>query len=135
MWELLVGPILKIIDKIIPDPQQAAAAKLALVQAQANGELEEIKASLSAINTEGASQDPWTSRARPSFLYVMYIMILMSIPMGVLWAFEPAYAERIATGLGKWLGAIPDSLWTLFGAGYLGYTGGRSFEKWAGKAK
>jgi len=26
-------------------------------------------------------------------------------------------------------------LWTLFGAGYLGYTGGRSFDKWKGKAK
>jgi len=27
------------------------------------------------------------------------------------------------------LGAIPENLWWLFGAGYLGYTGARSFDK------
>jgi hypothetical protein len=28
--------------------------------------------------------------------------------------------------------AIPESLWWLFGAGYLGYTGARSLDKWHG---
>jgi hypothetical protein len=32
----------------------------------------------------------------------------------------------------KLLNAVPDSLWWLFGAGYLGYTGARSFDKWRG---
>ncbi len=27
---------------------------------------------------------------------------------------------------------MPESLWWLFGAGYLGYTGARSFDKWRG---
>jgi len=35
-----------------------------------------------------------TSRARPSFLYVMYSMIMISIPFAVLWAFQPAVAAR-----------------------------------------
>jgi len=33
------------------------------------------------------------------------------------------------------LAAIPDSLYTLFGAGYLGYTGARSFDKIKGVSK
>ena len=126
----IVGAGLRIIDKIIPDPAQRDAAKLQLLQAQQNGELEELKASLSAINSEAQSTDKWTSRARPSFMYVMYIMILAAIPMGIFWAFEPAYADRIATGLQRWLAAIPDDLWYLFGVGYLGYAGGRTLEKW-----
>lgn len=37
--------------------------------------------------------------------------------------------------LNKLLGAVPESLWWLFGAGYLGYTGARSFDKWRGPAR
>jgi hypothetical protein len=57
------------------------------------------------------------------------VIILAAIPMGVLWAFEPATADRIATGLQRWLAAIPSEVWQLFTVGYLGYTGGRSWEK------
>jgi hypothetical protein len=62
-------------------------------------------------------------------------MLLASIPMGVLWAFAPVAAEGIATGLQKWLAAIPDAMWQLFSIGYLGYTGGRSWEKVKGVSK
>ena len=37
-----------------------------------------------------------------------------------------------AENLSKLLNAVPESLWWLFGAGYLGYTGARSFDKWRG---
>jgi hypothetical protein len=57
-----------------------------------------------------------------------------TIPFAVLWAFQPAVADRMATGLNHWLMALPDGLWQLFGLGYLGYTGGRTFEKWKGVA-
>ncbi len=73
--------------------------------------------------------------ARPSFLYVCYVMILASIPMGVVWSFAPATAAGIATGLQRWLAAIPDPMWQLFTVGYLGYTGGRSWEKIKGASK
>ncbi len=132
--ELLAGPIFatvgKIIDKIFPDPAQREAAKLELLRQQQAGELEELKTSLSAILAEAQSADPWTSRARPSFLYIIYIFILASIPMGVLFALNGALAVNITTGVQAWLAAIPESLWWLFGAGYLGYSGARSFDKW-----
>lgn len=132
----MIGPIFemggKIIDKIFPDKtlqeKERAQAQLALAQLMQSGDLETMKASLSAIIAEAQSNDPWTSRARPSFLYVMYIMILTAIPMGILFAFIPEKAEAITTGVKMWLTAIPDELYMLFGVGYLGYTGARSFD-------
>ncbi len=116
----------KIIDKIWPDPAQRDAAKLELLKMQQSGELEGIKIQMSAIIAEAQSADPWTSRARPSFLYVMYIMILWAIPMGFLSAFKPEMATQIAEGMKAWLAAIPNELWMVFGTGYLGYTVARS---------
>lgn len=124
----------KVIDRVIPDPAQKAAAQLEVLKLAQNGELEELKTQMSAIVTEAQSTDPWTSRARPSFLYVIYVMILASIPMGIVYAFNPAVAMGIASGFKAWLAAIPDSLYTLFGVGYLGYTGGRTWEKVKGVA-
>jgi hypothetical protein len=50
--------------------------------------------------------------------------------MGILFAFRPTEARLIAEGVRAWLTAVPDQLYWLFGAGYLGYTGARSFDKW-----
>lgn len=120
---------LKIIEKLIPDPAQKAEAKARLVELQQNGELREVETQLSAIIAEANSADPWTSRARPSFLYVVYITILAGIPMGVLFAFSPEVAANVTTGFKGWLDAIPQEMWTLFGVGYLGYTGARTLDK------
>jgi hypothetical protein len=124
-----VGIVGKVIDKVFPDPVQAAIAKAELVKLQQDGELKELEIRMSAIIAEAQSQDPWTSRARPSFLYVMYALILAAIPMGVLHAYNPELAVSIAAGLKAWLEALPEELWWLFGAGYLGYTGARTIDK------
>jgi hypothetical protein len=124
----------KLLDKFIPDPAQKAAAQLELLQSAQDGELKQLQVQMSAIIAEAQSSDPWTSRARPSFMYVIYVMILMSIPMGILSAFNPAMAVAISAGMKSWLSAVPDSLWTLFGVGYVGYTGARMMEKRKGVA-
>jgi hypothetical protein len=49
--------------------------------------------------------------------------------------FIPALAEAVANGMKMWLGAIPEDLYTLFGVGYLGYAGARTWEKRKGSAK
>lgn len=118
-----------VIDKIFPNAGDREKAKIELAKLQLEGETHLIEAKLSAIVEEAKSQDKWTSRARPAFLYVIYIMILSSLPMGILYAVYPATAHAIATGMQEWLKAIPESLWALFGAGYLGYVGGRSYDK------
>ncbi len=130
--DALVSPIAGLLDKIIPDPRARDAAKLELLKLQGSQEMEQIRTQLSAIVAEAQSTDPWTSRARPSFLYVMYAMILWAMPMGLIAAVEPKMAQGIASGMNAYLAGIPDPMWTLFGTGYLGYTAARTFGKMKG---
>jgi hypothetical protein len=127
--ETLIGPITSIIDKVIPDKEARARAKLALLELEGTHELKRIEARLSAIVSEARSADPWTSRARPSFLYVMYAMILWALPVGVLSLFQPDAAARIAGAMTAYLRGLPDELYALFGTGYLGYTAARQWGK------
>ena len=124
MNPLLLGGIFDIgkslIERLIPDPEQKAKAQLELLKMQQDGEFKELETRMSAILAEANSADPWTSRARPAFLYVMYVMILSALPMGFLSAFEPQIAMDVAEGMKMWLAALPGELYALFGAGYLG---------------
>ena len=122
----------KIIDKMFPDPAQKAQAQLELMKMQQAGELEETKVQLSAIIAEAQSADPWTSRARPSFLYVVYVMLLWSLPMGVLFVINPDAAARFTDGFKAWMNAIPEPVLTLFGTVMLGYVFSRGYEKTRG---
>lgn len=125
----------KIIDKLFPDPAQKAQAQLELLKMQQAGDLDEIKVQLSAIIAEAKSTDPWTSRARPSFLYVVYVLLLWSIPMGVLTIFKPDAAAAFTLGFKAWMSAIPEPVLTLFGVVMTGYVAGRSWEKVRGATK
>lgn len=124
----------KVIDKIFPDAGERERAKLELIKAQQDGQLKELEIQLSAILAEASSSDPWTSRARPSFLYVVYILLLSSIPMGILYSVSPETAQAISVGFAEWLKAIPSDIIDLFQYVMLGYIGGRSFEKLKGVA-
>nr|WP_295672406.1 holin family protein [Sphingomonas sp.] len=133
--EGIIGPIAGIIDKIIPDPKARDAAKLELLKLQGSQEMEQVRTQLSAIVAEAQSPDPWTSRARPSFLYVRYVLLLWAIPMGLIAAAQPAMAKDIASGMNAYLAGIPEPLYALFGTGYLGYTVARSWGKAKGVDK
>lgn len=119
----------KAIDAIFPDPAEREAAKLKLLQAENEGRLKETEVALSAILAEANSSDPWTSRARPTFLYVMYGVIGLCFLGGILGVWWPDQAAQAAVNIGQMFIAIPDDLWWLFGAGYLGYSASRSFDK------
>ncbi len=127
--ESLIGPIASIIDKVIPDKAARDRAKLELLTLEGTQELQQIEARMAAIVAEARSADPWTSRARPSFLYVMYTMLLFALPMGVLSAFRPQAAMDIAAGMNAYLNGLPEPLYALFGTGYLGYTAARQWGK------
>ena len=131
----IIGPIASLIDKIIPDPKARDEAKLKLIELQGAQQLEGVKAQLSAIMAEAQSADPWTSRARPSFLYVMYALLLWSIPMGLIAAVQPETARAIADGMNAYLAGIPEPLYALFGTGYLGYTAARTWTQVKGGGK
>lgn len=46
LWDIIAGPILKIIDKVIPDPQAKAAAQLELAKLQYSQEGAELQANV-----------------------------------------------------------------------------------------
>ncbi|KAB7648304.1 3TM-type holin [Polymorphobacter fuscus] len=94
-----------------------AAAEMAVLQAQ-----------MALIMAEAGS-DGWTRRARPSFLYVMYLLLLWSVPMGLTAAVRPDMAAAITRGMTAYLAALPEPLYALFGTGYLGYTAARQWGK------
>ncbi len=133
---MMVGEIFnigtKLIDKIsdyFPSEQAKNEAKMKLMEMEGKGELEELKATLDVIKTEAKSADPWTSRARPSFMYVFYIIILMAIPVAIVGTFNQEAALAFTEGLTGFWSAIPSDLYWLFGAGYLGYSGMRTIDK------
>lgn len=121
----------KVIDRLFPDKNERDKARLTLIALEQEGKLKELEVAMSAILMEAQSKDPWTSRARPSFMYVMYVMILAAVPMGFVHAFDPSLAKSIGAGVSEWLKAIPEPMWTLFGAGYLGYGWFRTKDKTA----
>ena len=122
-----------LVDDLFTSDEEREAAKLKLIKAEQAGQLDTLKASLSAILAEANSKDPWTSRARPTFLYLMYLVILLCVFGGVLSVWWPSQVLIAADGMKALLNAIPESLYALFGMGYLGYTGARTFDKWKSK--
>ena len=136
-----VGSVLTGLGGLAKDLREAitgdiSAEKKAEITLKAQAMEAEIeKAKLQVMINEAGSSDPWTSRARPSFMYVIYIMLLTSIPMGIVYAVNPATSQNIVTGFGAWLKAIPSDLYALFGAGYLGYGAFRTYDKGKGTAK
>lgn len=135
IFEAIIAPVAKLLDKIIPDPQARDRAKLELLKLQGDQEIQTIAVQMQAIVAEAQSSDPWTSRARPSFLYMMYTLILWSIPMGLIAAADPKMAQGIASGMTAYLRGIPEELYALFGTGYLGYTAARTWGKAKGIEK
>jgi Protein of unknown function (DUF3154). len=126
----------KLIDKLIPDPEAKAKAQLELMRLERDGQLEDLKARMSAIMAEAQSSDPWTSRARPTFMYVFYgVIIALVLIAPVAGIFAPMQMETFFANVGKGFRAIPEELWWVFTAGYLGYTGFRSYEKKIGVVK
>ena len=82
--EGVIGLIAGLIHKIIPDPKARDAAKPELLKLQNSKDLDILRNQLSAILAEAQSANSWTSRDRPSIMYVMYIMQLWAIPMGLI---------------------------------------------------
>ena len=126
----ILGPVLgklggELIDSLFETEEERANAKAKLV----NLDLKRYEIQMSAIVAEAKSADPWTSRARPSFLYVIYAVIILCFVGGIIGIWFPNDVALAATNIKDLLAAIPDSLWALFGAGYLGYSGARSYDK------
>jgi hypothetical protein len=137
---LLAGGLLELgstlIKRLIPDKEAQAKAELELVMMQQNGELQELQTRMSAIVAEANSADPWTSRARPSFMYVFYfVIIVLTFVAPVIGVFNPDAMTSFYANVAAGFKAIPEEMWWTFTVGYLGYSGARTYEKRNGVAK
>jgi hypothetical protein len=75
----------------------------------------EINAASANIRAEASNGDKYTSRARPSFIYVMLLLLIFNYGVIPFTHGKPL----------EW----PDPLFWLFGSAMLGYTGARTWEK------
>jgi hypothetical protein len=127
----------KIIDRVWPDPQQAAAAKLELFKAQQAGEFKEMdqafeiaKAQIGVNQTEAGNGSTFVSGWRPAIGWVC------ASALGYQYLLRPIISWGVAAA-GHPLPPMPgldDNLWQLM-MGMLGLGGLRTFEKVKGASK
>mgnify|MGYP006267119225 FL=1 len=120
----------KVIDRLWPDPTQAAQAKLELFKLQQSGELTQIAGQLEINKVEASNPNLFVSGWRPAIGWVCAFALFyqyLAKPLG----------EGIAAALGHPLPTLPgldDNLWQLL-LGMLGLGGLRTFEKVQGVTK
>jgi hypothetical protein len=131
VWLELVPAISKLLDKLIPDPAAREQAKLALVKAERESDLEEFHLALSAdqmqadINkTEAASAEIFVSGWRP------FIGWVCGVAFAYHFIVQPLLAFAIAnTGGDAELPAFDMNALSTVLMGMLGLGGLRTLEK------
>jgi hypothetical protein len=119
----------KVLDRVLPDPAQQAAAKLELMKLQQNGELAQITGQMEINKVEAASSSLFVSGWRPSVGWVCSAGFAVQFIIGPLaeWgaalAGHPVKFPQMDTGT-----MMPLLL------GMLGLGGLRTAEKLADKA-
>ena len=118
MNPLLLGGLLdiagKVFDKIFPNPQQAAEAKLKLFEMQQAGELKVLEGQVSIITAEAKSESLLASSWRP---ITMLIFTGLIVARWFGWAAPNLSPEEYI------------KLWNIVELGLGGYVIGRSVEK------
>lgn len=128
-----VGSIIKgaadIVDRFVTTSDEKIKAMQALREIEQKEAAALLAATSAVISEEAKSEDPWVRRARPTFLYIIYIVI----------AFNFIFIPILGMGASIWGKtpfvpiALPEDLYWLFGSGYLGYAGARTWDKWKAK--
>jgi len=131
-----IGGLAKDIREAIVGAEMKPEQKVALELKVMELEQAATNAQMEMITAEAKSSDPWTSRARPAFMYIFYLILLTcGIIAPLVGVFRPQDMALFFANMALGFKAIPGDLYALFGAGYLGYTGFRTFEKVKGAAR
>ena len=135
-WGAVINAVVGIIDKVVPDPAQKAAAQLAVLQMQQNGQLEQLKAdvqlSLSQVDInkiEAQSPSLFKSGWRPFVGWVCGIGLAVQFLVAPIGCWVAALMGHPTTFPALDLGTL---MTLLFGMLVLGAM--RSFDKKAGTA-
>ena len=120
MFPQLITAGMALIDKLIPDKQAQADAKLKLLSLQQSGGLKEIEASMNVIVAEAKSEHWITSAWRPITMLVFVAIVannyILYPYISLFWDSAPILD-------------IPPQLWDLLKIGIGGYVVGRTVEK------
>ena len=120
MFSSLIPPILGIVEKLIPDKEAQAKAKIELLSLAQSGELKELEAAMSVITAEAKSEHWIVAAWRPitmlTFVAIIANNYLLYPYLSLFWVDAP-------------LLELPESLWGLLKIGLGGYVVGRSVEK------
>lgn len=130
MWQLLVPAVTSIIDKLIPDADEAAKAKSRLLEMQIKGELDSVLAQLEINKAEAASGSAYASGWRPTIGYICAAGLTYNF---IIYPFLIWYAARYMPGFTP-PPLLSDNLMELV-MGMLGLASLRSFEKFKGVTK
>lgn len=132
----MLGEIVEIANKVIdkvgdlfPSQEAKDKAKARLIELQQKGELADLEMAFEIVKAEAESNDKFVKRARPTFMYLFYLIIVFAIPMGIVAAVKPDVALALSEGMTAWWSSIPSELWWTFGVGFTGYTAFRSVDK------
>jgi len=110
------------------------AAELALKAQELEATLEQTKLSIAVA--EASSQDKWTSRARPAFMWLFYCLLAALVIIApFVGIFFPVQMNQFYVNVAVGFKAIPDAMWATFTCGYLGYVGARQYGKIKGSDK
>lgn len=136
MWQLLIPAVAQVLDKIIPDPQAAADAKLKALELAQKGELAALDAELRLalgqieVNKAEATTDMFRGGWRPAVGWVCVI------GLGYQFVLQPVLPWLVAL-FGAQVPPLPaidnETLMVLL-TGMLGLGGLRTIERVKGKA-
>ncbi|PCJ10444.1 MAG: hypothetical protein COB10_11185 [Planctomycetota bacterium] len=116
----LIEAGLRIIDKIIPDPEAKAEATRKLLEIQQAGELAEVEAAMNVVVAEAKSEHALTSQWRPITMLVFTAIVANN------YIIAPYLAAMFGWNV---MLEMPEQLWNLLSIGIGGYIVGRSSEK------
>ena len=136
MWQLVIPAITQVLDKIIPDPQAAADAKLKALELAQKGDLAALDAELRLalgqieVNKAEATTDMFRGGWRPAVGWVCVVGLAYQFVL------QPVLPWVVAL-FGAQVPPLPaidnESLMVLL-TGMLGLGGLRTFERVKGKA-
>lgn len=109
-----------LLDKFFPDKDEAAKAKIKLIEMQLNGELSKLQVSAGIITAEANSEHFLVAAWRPITMLVFVFIIannyIIYPYLSLFWDNAPSLK-------------IPPDMWSLLKIGIGGYTVGRTVEK------
>ncbi len=126
IFSLLIGPVSKLLDRVLPDPAAAAAAKMKLLELSQQGQLAEldgeVKQNLAAagiVQAEAQSKHWLAADWRPLMLLIAGALVAHLLGWTPAYPNDPEFVNAwnvLKIGLGGYVVMHPSSLNALGGA-------------------